>query len=90
MADVRHEVLLPDLGLGRRRVQASVWLVPLGSELAAGDRLLEVVADGVTIDLPAPVSGRLAEQRVAEEDMLHVGQVLAVMEQRAERIPRPG
>jgi len=84
MAGQLHELVLPDLGLGQATVKASVWLAPLGREVVAGDRLLEVVAEGVTVDLPAPVSGRLTEQRVAEEDVLSVGQVLGVLEQQTE------
>ena len=51
-----------------------------------GDRLLEVLAGSVTVDLPAPASGILSELLVSEEDELHVGQILAIVtRQRAGR-----
>ena len=80
MAVERHVLTLPELGLGDRPVVASVWLVELGGEVMAGDRLLEVLASEVTIDLPAPASGVLRETLVEEDEPLVVGQPLAVIE----------
>jgi pyruvate/2-oxoglutarate dehydrogenase complex dihydrolipoamide acyltransferase (E2) component len=79
MSEQRYELVLPDLGMGDIPVMASVWLVELGSEVTEGDRLLEVVAGSVTVDLPAPASGTLAEVLVSEDEPLAVGQVLAVV-----------
>jgi len=72
----RRDVTLPELGLGEQQVRASVWLVDQGDEVSEGDRLLEVVASNVTIDIPAPVSGVLEEQLVSEGDALVPGQLL--------------
>jgi pyruvate/2-oxoglutarate dehydrogenase complex dihydrolipoamide acyltransferase (E2) component len=75
----RHELVLPDLDLGEIPITASVWLVDPGQEVVEGDRLLEVAAGNVTVDLPAPASGILTETLVAEDDQLAVGQVLGVI-----------
>lgn len=75
-----HDLIMPDLGLADRPVTASQWLVELGSEVAEGDRLLEVQAEGVTVDLPAPVSGRVVEILAGEDELLVPGQRLAVIE----------
>lgn len=80
MAAERHVLVLPELGLGDRDLVASVWLVEPGSEVTAGDRLLEVLAGEVTIDLPAPASGVLVETLVEDDEPLIVGQPLAVIE----------
>ncbi|MGD9647839.1 MAG: biotin/lipoyl-containing protein [Pirellulales bacterium] len=77
---MRHQLILPDLGLGEIPVTASLWLVEPGSRVTEGDRLLEVLADGVTTDLPSPVSGVLVDVLVSEDDRLAVGQPLAVLE----------
>jgi pyruvate/2-oxoglutarate dehydrogenase complex dihydrolipoamide acyltransferase (E2) component len=79
MRSIRHELVLPDLGLEGIPIVASLWLVPRGSVVREGDRILEVVAGEVTIDLPAPSRGILVEQVVAEDERLHVGQTLAVI-----------
>lgn len=75
-----HDLLLPDLGLGATPILASTWLKPAGSFVIQGDRLLEVLAGSVTVDLPAPVSGVLAQTLVQENEVLAVGQRLAVIE----------
>lgn len=74
-----HPLILPDLGLRDATVVASGWLVAQGSSVVEGDRLLEVLAGSVTVDLPAPATGILSEQLVSEDDELHVGQILAIV-----------
>lgn len=71
---------LPDLGLADVPVVASMWLVEQGAAVTVGDRLLEVLADGSTIDLSAPASGIVRELLVTEEDRLEPGQLLAWIE----------
>ena len=72
-------LVLPELGLGSTPVTASVWLSDVGAKVYEGDRLLEVSAGEVTVDLPAPASGILLDQLVSEDDILHVGQVLGMI-----------
>ncbi len=73
-------LILPELGLAGFPVTVTVWHVEQGSEVTAGDRLLEIVAGGVTIDLPSPASGILTKTLVSEDDELHTGQLLAVID----------
>ncbi len=75
---MQQPILMPELGLAD--MTASIWLVKRGDEVTEGDRLLEILADGVTVDLPAPCSGRLVKTMVAEDDRLDVGQLLGVIE----------
>ena len=74
-----YRLVLPDLGLPDVTVVASSWLVEPGSSVIEGDRLLEVLAGSVTVDLAAPASGILSELLVSEDDELHVGQILAIV-----------
>ena len=76
----RHRVPLvaPDLGVAGAAL--SLWLVPEGAEVIEGDRVVELVAGGVTVDLGAPVSGRLVAQRIDEDEAITAGQVLAEFE----------
>ncbi len=76
----RHVLTMPELGMADVPVLLSLWLVDAGSKVTEGDRLLEVVAGDVTVDLPAPASGTLVELLAAEDDVLLVGQPLAVIE----------
>jgi pyruvate/2-oxoglutarate dehydrogenase complex dihydrolipoamide acyltransferase (E2) component len=71
------ELLLSDLDLPGVAIVASAWHAKVGEKIVQGDRLIEVTAGDVTIDLAAPISGILAEQCVTIDDCLSVGQVLA-------------
>ncbi len=75
----RVELVLVDLGLPGTALRAGEWLVAAGAEVARGDRLLEIVAGSVTVDLPAPASGIFAQRLVETDAELRVGQVLAVI-----------
>lgn len=80
MPTQRHVVVLPELGLGSRLLVVSLWLVEPGSEVTAGDRLLEILAGEATVDLSAPVSGVFVEALVDDEQPVIVGQPVAVIE----------
>jgi pyruvate/2-oxoglutarate dehydrogenase complex dihydrolipoamide acyltransferase (E2) component len=71
------ELQLPDFDLPGVPVLASAWHASVGQRVVEGDRLIEVVAGDVVIDLSAPASGVLIERCVTTDDRLEVGQVLA-------------
>ncbi len=71
-------IRLPDLGAGP--VVLSFWHVRAGAEVFAGERLVEVLAEGITFDVSAPASGRLIEQLAYYGDALAPGQMLGVIE----------
>ena len=70
---------MPDLTL-EGPVKVSLWLVPRGATVLAGDRVVELLAGGATIDLEAPVAGRLVRQLIDEDDVVGPGTVLAEIE----------
>ncbi|MCI0360653.1 MAG: lipoyl domain-containing protein [Planctomycetaceae bacterium] len=80
MTQQRIELRLPDLDLGTTIVTACSWHAAVGARVVEGDRLLEVLAGEVTVDLPAPASGKLIERSVEVDEQLRVGQLLAVIE----------
>jgi pyruvate/2-oxoglutarate dehydrogenase complex dihydrolipoamide acyltransferase (E2) component len=80
MAAHRVELRLPDFDLGEVVITACSWHVANGQRVVEGDRLLELLAGEVTIDLSAPASGRLVERAVRVDESLAVGQLLAVIE----------
>jgi len=82
MATDHAELRVPDLDLPGTRVVVSAWHVAVGQRVAAGERLVEVTAGDVAVDLSAPESGVLAERCAAMDESLQPGQVLA-------RIRRP-
>ena len=74
------QITMPDLGLGAEPVVVSLWLVDVGSAVSRGDRLLEVAADGVTIDIPSPATGTLQAAAVYEDDRVSPGMRLGTIE----------
>jgi len=77
----RHiELRMPDLDVGHTIVTASTWHAAVGSRVIEGDRLLEVLAGEVTVDLAAPASGRLTQRCVEVDERIAIGQRLAVIE----------
>jgi pyruvate/2-oxoglutarate dehydrogenase complex dihydrolipoamide acyltransferase (E2) component len=78
--DQRERLVVPDLGLEDVPLAVSLWLVPVGASVSAGDRVVELVAGSVTIDLEAPVSGRLVTWLVEEDEAVTAGTVLAEFE----------
>lgn len=78
---MRVPLVMPDLDLPpQQAVTVSCWLVPLGRAVFEGDRLLELAAGEVTVDLPAPATGRLVEKLVAEGEVVAVNQVLGTIQ----------
>jgi pyruvate/2-oxoglutarate dehydrogenase complex dihydrolipoamide acyltransferase (E2) component len=76
----RERLLAPDCGLGGVPLAVSLWLVPQGAMVIEGDRVVELVAGGVTVDLEAPVTGRLIACLVDEDERVHAGMALAEFE----------
>jgi pyruvate/2-oxoglutarate dehydrogenase complex dihydrolipoamide acyltransferase (E2) component len=73
------ELRLPDFDLGDVPLTTSSWYAAEGQHVVEGDRLMEILAGDVTIDLPAPASGILIRQCVGIDEPLHTGQVLCVI-----------
>ncbi len=70
-------IVVPDLGCAGMTLVLSLWLVPEGSEVVEGDRVAEILAGGVTVDLGAPATGRLVRLLVDEDDVVAPGAVVA-------------
>jgi pyruvate/2-oxoglutarate dehydrogenase complex dihydrolipoamide acyltransferase (E2) component len=71
------EVVLPDFGLPEIPHVVSAWHSAVGQRVVEGDRLLEITAGDVTIELSAPASGTLIERCVDLDEPLEIGQILA-------------
>ncbi len=77
--------MVPEFGLDVP-LAVAVWLVSEGAAVNEGDRVVQLVAGGITIDLEAPVTGRLASCLVEEDEPVAAGAVVAEFE----RVPGSG
>ena len=73
-------VILPDLGTGPDvPIVVSHWFASPGERVWEGERLVEVLVGPATFDVPAPVTGRLAEIHGREDDRVEPGSVLGLV-----------
>ncbi len=56
------------------------WLVSEGEQISADQPVVEVQTDKAMVELPSPVSGRVAEIRWREGEVVPVGEVLLVVD----------
>jgi pyruvate/2-oxoglutarate dehydrogenase complex dihydrolipoamide acyltransferase (E2) component len=70
---------VPDFDLPGTPITLSVWLVRIGDRVVEGDRIAELLAGPVTLDLESPATGILAEQLAAVDETLAVGQAIGVV-----------
>ena len=66
----------------RAEMVANVWQVraEVGQEVAAGDELVILESMKMEIPVDAPEDGTLVEIKVAEEDVVNEGDVVAIIE----------
>lgn len=78
---MRSEVKLPDLGKDAPdKAKVSFWYCEIGEGVKKGQDLVEMVTDKASFSVPSPHEGKLVEIRVKPEDVVKVGQVMAVIE----------
>jgi pyruvate dehydrogenase E2 component (dihydrolipoyllysine-residue acetyltransferase) len=74
------DVVMPRMGETVDEGTVNTWHKAVGDQVAEGEPLLEIGTDKVDTDIPAPVSGTLAEIRVAEGQTVPVATILAVIQ----------
>jgi pyruvate/2-oxoglutarate dehydrogenase complex dihydrolipoamide acyltransferase (E2) component len=76
---VRNFVRLPKLGETAADVVIQQWLVGLGDSVEAGQPLVCVETDKVTTEVPAPVSGVIADILVQPDDEVRTGDHICII-----------
>ncbi len=72
-------VTLPQLGESVTEGTVVRWLKQVGDSVAVDEPLLEVSTDKVDTEIPSPAAGVLLEIKVAEDETVEVGAVLALV-----------
>ena len=81
------EIVMPALGVAQETGRVVQWMVAEGGTVAAGDPLLEIETDKVTVSIDAPASGVLSAVRAGEGDEVPVGKVIAFILAPGEEAP---
>src|SRR5690349_19423858 len=70
------DLVVPALGESISEAIIARWLKKVGETIAADEPVVDLETDKVSVQLPAPSKGVLAEQRFAEGATVKVGQVI--------------
>jgi pyruvate dehydrogenase E2 component (dihydrolipoamide acetyltransferase) len=73
------DVLMPQLGETVTEGKVAAWFKSVGDPVKAGENLLEIETDKVTMEVQATADGVVSEIRVAAGDTVPVGAVLAIV-----------
>jgi len=76
----RYVFKLPDVGEGTAEAEIVAWHVKLGDMVEEDAPLADVMTDKATIEITAPVAGRIVERNGEPGEMAPIGSVLAVFE----------
>jgi 2-oxoglutarate dehydrogenase E2 component (dihydrolipoamide succinyltransferase) len=83
------DLVVPALGESITEAVISRWHKKIGDPVEADEPVVALETDKITVELPAPASGALTEQRFAEGDTVKVGDVVGTIGAGAARPAAP-
>ena len=69
-----------DIGEGIHEGKLLKWEVKVGDKVEDGDTLFSVETDKINAEIPCPVDGTIAKLNYKEGDVIHVGDVVVVID----------
>ena len=79
----RFELKLPKMGESVAEATITNWLKEVGETIAMDEAVLEIATDKVDSEVPSEVSGILIEKLFQKDDLVQVGQTIAIIETEA-------
>ena len=76
----KQNIELPEIGEGVTEGELVQWLVKAGDAVEVDQPLAEVLTDKATVEIPSSVSGKVAELKANEGDVIEVGDTLLVLD----------
>ena len=76
----RFELKLPKMGESVAEATITNWLKQVGDTIEVDEAVLEIATDKVDSEVPSEVSGVLVEQLFSKDDLVQVGQTIAIIE----------
>ena len=80
----KFELKLPKMGESVAEATITNWLKEVGDEIEADEPVLEIATDKVDSEVPSEVDGKLIERFFNVDDVVKVGEVIAIIETDAE------
>ena len=83
----KFELKLPKMGESVAEATITSWLKEVGDTIEADEAVLEIATDKVDSEVPSEVDGVLVEKLFDIDDVVQVGQTIAVIETEADDVP---
>ena len=85
----RFELKLPKMGESVAEATITNWLKQVGDKIEMDEAVLEIATDKVDSEVPSEVSGILVEQLFKKDDLVQVGQTIAIIETEGGNVETP-
>ncbi|MEM1259463.1 MAG: 2-oxo acid dehydrogenase subunit E2, partial [Bacteroidota bacterium] len=79
----KFELKLPQMGESVAEATLTSWLKDVGDTIEMDEAIFEIATDKVDSEVPSEVEGTLLEKRFEVDDIIKVGEVVAVIEMEA-------
>ena len=76
----KFELKLPKMGESVAEATLTSWLKEVGDPIEADEAVLEIATDKVDSEVPSEVDGVLVEKLFDVDDVVQVGQTIAIIE----------
>jgi len=80
----KYELLMPKMGEGVIEATILKWVKNPGDEVVFDDTIVEIATDKVDSEIPSPVDGKISAIHFNENDVVAVGEVIAIIETEGE------
>lgn len=81
------ELVMPKMGESIMEATILKWAKNVGETIQADETILEVATDKVDSEIPSPVSGTILEIRFAQDAVVAIGKVIAIIETESSSSP---
>jgi 2-oxoglutarate dehydrogenase E2 component (dihydrolipoamide succinyltransferase) len=85
----KFELKLPKMGESVAEATITNWLKNVGDTIEMDEAVLEIATDKVDSEVPSEVSGVLVEQLFEKDDVVKVGQTIAIIETESGTVEAP-
>ncbi len=84
----KFELKLPKMGESVAEATITSWLKEVGDKIELDEPILEIATDKVDSEVPSEVDGVLAEKLFNVDDVVQVGQTIAIIEMEGDEVDR--
>ena len=78
------ELIMPKMGESVAEATVIKWLKNVGDTIEIDESVLEIATDKVDSEIPSSIEGVLVKQLFKEDDIVHVGQAVAIIDTHAD------